>query len=221
MKYKYHYVYRITNITKVALRIYYYGVHSSNLRPENDIGVKYFSSSTNKEFIKDQKENPQNYSYKIIKAFKTREDATELEVKLHKKFNVKLHQKFYNKANQTSTGFDRTGVSSTEEHKRKIGDGNRGKSVSIETRAKNGLANSRRVTKDITRGKISKFNKGKKLSTETKQKMKKPKTKEHKVNMSKARRGIPQRRVICPHCDKEGGATNMSRYHFDKCKVIL
>ena len=125
MKQKYHYIYRIINITKVALRIYYYGVRSTNLRPENDLGNKYFSTSTNKEFIKDQKENPHNYKYKIIRVFKTRKEATELEVKLHEKFNVKLHEKFYNKANQTSTGFEITGTVKkyrplTEDHKNKI-----------------------------------------------------------------------------------------------------
>ena len=28
---------------------------------------------------------------------------------------------------------------------------------------------------------------------------------------------IPRKKSICPHCGKEG-ATNMKRYHFDKCK---
>jgi hypothetical protein len=53
--------------------------------------------------------------------------------------------------------------------------------------------------------KISKATKGKPKSEETKLKMKKPKG--------------PQPRVICPHCNKEGGKSNMDRYHFDKCKI--
>ena len=40
MKYKYHYTYRITNI---ILNLHYYGVHSTNLIPKNDIGFEYFS----------------------------------------------------------------------------------------------------------------------------------------------------------------------------------
>jgi len=28
----------------------------------------------------------------------------------------------------------------------------------------------------------------------------------------------PKEKVICPHCDKEGGKPVMMRYHFDKCK---
>jgi anaerobic selenocysteine-containing dehydrogenase len=43
--------------------------------------------------------------------------------------------------------------------------------------------------------------KGKKLSEETKEKMRKPKQK-----------------VICPYCHKECGVTQMKRWHFDNCK---
>lgn len=28
----------------------------------------------------------------------------------------------------------------------------------------------------------------------------------------------PKKTIICPHCNKEGGAGNMVRYHFDNCK---
>ena len=105
---KYHYTYRITNIKEGK---YYYGVHSCDCLPKEDIGIKYFSSFKKKEFIKDQKENPQNYKYKVIKIFSTRVEAVKHEIFLHKKFDVKLHEKFYNEANQTSTGFDTTGKS--------------------------------------------------------------------------------------------------------------
>ena len=63
---KYHYTYRITNIKD---GMYYYGVHSCDCLPQEDIGIKYFSSSK-KQFIKDQKENPQDYKYKVVKIFK-------------------------------------------------------------------------------------------------------------------------------------------------------
>ena len=114
----YHYTYRITNIKD---RMYYYGVRSCNRLPKEDIGVKYFSSSKNK-FVKDQKENPQDYKYKVVKIFSTRKEAVEHEIFLHKKFNVKLHERFYNNANQTSTGFDTAGTtySHTEETKQKM-----------------------------------------------------------------------------------------------------
>ena len=28
-----------------------------------------------------------------------------------------------------------------------------------------------------------------------------------------------KRQITCPHCNKTGGAVNMRRYHYDKCKV--
>lgn len=31
--------------------------------------------------------------------------------------------------------------------------------------------------------------------------------------------GIGQKRVMCPHCNKEGGYSVMSRWHFDNCRV--
>jgi len=101
--YKYHYVYRITNI---ITNMHYYGDRSCNCHPSEDIGIKYYSSFTNRLFKQDQKENPQDYKYKIIKIFETcREDAKQLEVDLHKKFDVKNHPKFINRANQTSSHF--------------------------------------------------------------------------------------------------------------------
>jgi len=44
---KFHYVYRITNI---ITKMYYYGDRSCDCHPSEDIGIKYFSSFTNKFF---------------------------------------------------------------------------------------------------------------------------------------------------------------------------
>ena len=53
-----YYVYRITN---TVLNKHYYGYRSCKIDPKEDLGKKYFSSSRDKEFIKDQKQNPLNY----------------------------------------------------------------------------------------------------------------------------------------------------------------
>ena len=106
--YKYHYTYRITNI---VCKRHYYGSRSTNIHPILDIGVEYFSSSRDVDFMKDQAENPSHYKYKIVKIFETsREDAIRLEVKLHDMFDVGKNPKFYNKVKQTSVGFDSTGA---------------------------------------------------------------------------------------------------------------
>jgi hypothetical protein len=105
----YHYVYRITNI---ITRKYYYGKRSTTNLPHLDIGFKYFGSPSKDIFFdlnKDQKENPSHYEYKVVARFQSAHESLSREIKLHKKFNVKDHPQFYNKANQTSTGFDTTG----------------------------------------------------------------------------------------------------------------
>ncbi len=103
----YHYVYRITNLVENK---HYYGKRSSKIHPKHDIGVKYFSSSKDRNFIADQKSNPQNYKYKIIRRFENSKSALEFEVLLHNKFDVGRNVNFYNRAKQTSSGFDTTGT---------------------------------------------------------------------------------------------------------------
>jgi hypothetical protein len=113
----YHYVYRITNIIENK---HYYGKRSSIIEPKLDLGKKYFSSSRDKEFMKDQKENPQNYKYKIIKLFNTSIEAIAYESKLHYRFDVGVNESFYNRAKQKVVGFDSTGVKFTYEQKMAI-----------------------------------------------------------------------------------------------------
>ena len=51
---------------------------------------------------------------------------------------------------------------------------------------------------------------------------KKPHTAEHKANTSAALLGkkkSPQVTLMCPCCNKVGGASNMKRYHFANCKT--
>lgn len=78
---------------------------------------------------------------------------------------------------------------------------------------------------DETKQKISKAHVGKKLSNETKQKLRdinkgKTLSAETRNKMSKARRGIVQQLVTCPHCGKKGGYSSMCRWHFDNCKLL-
>jgi hypothetical protein len=172
----YHYVYRITNLVE---KKHYYGKRSSKCDPREDLGKKYFSSSKDRTFIKDQKLNPQNYKYKIVSKFLTDELACLREIKLHSKFNVALSPNFYNKSRQTSTKFcySNLGLIRTKEFCEKISKANKGRKHSKE---------------HIEKWKISmvgKTNKGKPMSSEQKIKISeahkgKPKAPEHIENMS-------------------------------------
>jgi hypothetical protein len=84
--------------------------------------------------------------------------------------------------------------------------------------------------------------KGKPKSEETKQRMRKPKSAEHRQTMSERQKQnggngpathtaesknkikeamilLPRENKVCPHCNKEGGFLSMSRWHFDNCKL--
>ena len=56
---------------------------------------------------------------------------------------------------------------------------------------------------------ISIAHKGKPLSDEHKK----------KIGLAGLGRTFTQKKEICPHCGKTGGKTNMTRYHFDYCKL--
>ena len=155
---KHHYVYRITNTQENK---HYYGVRSSKVEPKLDLGIKYFSSSTDKEFIQEQQGNKSIFKYKIVKQFDSREEAINLEIKLHNKFNVGKNNNFYNASKQTSTGFDRGGISfkHSEETKLKIGLAHKDKIVTDETRMKLSVLHKGKVISQEHREKISKNNK--------------------------------------------------------------
>ena len=70
----------------------------------------------------------------------------------------------------------------------------------------NGSGNKGKTTSKETKAKISESLVGITRNTETRSKI------------SKAKKGVPQSKLQCPYCQKIGGSTNMTRYHFDNCK---
>lgn len=161
-----YYVYRITNIVE---RKHYYGKRKTKKNPKNDLGYSYLSSSTNKEFIEDQKSNKSNYKYKIVKVYNNPEEASKLEIRLHNKFNVGVNPNFYNKVKQTSIKFDATGFVITPEHKAKISKFFKGRKLTQEHKDK--IRDSKKYMTDATKAAISKAHRGKVLSDITKSKL--------------------------------------------------
>lgn len=107
----------------------------------------------------------------------------------------------------------RKGTNHTAESKQRISEARTGKTASLETRAK--MAISKRGNT---------YSLGHKHSIETKEKMSrsaaKIKSNSHRENISKGKKGKQQKIVVCPHCSKSGGVSNLTRYHFDNCKLI-
>lgn len=90
---KYHYVYQITEKTT---NMKYIGVRTSTIEPDHDLGVKYFSSSTVKKFIHNQKMNPNNYIYEILSTHPDRISANIEESRLLAEHHVDVNDMFYN-----------------------------------------------------------------------------------------------------------------------------
>ena len=67
--------------------------------------------------------------------------------------------------------------------------------------------------------KMSISKKGKKMSEEQKEKLRKPKTEEQKEKMKGPRYNyrVPKEKIKCPHCDIKGAPNVMKRFHFDNC----
>jgi hypothetical protein len=205
---KYNYVYRITN--KVEQK-HYYGVRGCNVEPKMDLGIKYFSSSSDKDFRDDQKNHPENYKYKIVRICSTRDEADILEIKLQKKFNVAKNESFYNKSTRTSMGFSTAGTNLSPETKQKISEAQKGVPKSDEHKQK--MSEAHKNMSDETRQKMSEAK-----TSENHPMFGKEQTPEHRQKISESRKGVPQEQVECPHCGKIGGISNMTRYHFDNCK---
>lgn len=179
-----HYVYQITN--KMDGK-YYIGVRSCEIDPGDDIGVKYFSSSKDKTFQNDQRNNPQYYLYEVIEKFETRELANKLEEVIHKRLCVSNDEMSYNLCNAPNNfnfsgriHSDKTkikmsnahkGKTLSKIHKKNIKNSHIGKRLSEKTKTKISRSHFGLKHSDDTKFKLRQINLGKNHSNETKIKM--------------------------------------------------
>ena len=102
----------------------------------------------------------------------------------------------------------------SEETRKKMSEakkGKLGKLVSEETRKKLSKSGKGRVCSEETKRKLREANKGKTIPQETIRKM---------LETRKIKGTKHSLKSTCPHCNKEGGAPQMKRWHFDNCKSI-
>lgn len=217
---RHHYVYRVTDYIRTE-KEHYYGSHTPSKRYYNhqrkitsiDLIDEFWRYRTSSKFNTLLLENKESYKVKIIKVFDNPADKIIYEAFLHQYFDVKLDDRFWNKSNQTPFGFDTTGKKNnyimTTEHKEKLYNIHKGKIVSEATKIKMKLNHA-----DVKGTKHPMF--GKKHSDEAKKKI--GEAQKGSIPWNKNIK-CPQIKVKCPHCNKEGGKSNMTRYHFNNCKV--
>lgn len=177
---KYHYTYLITNILSNKK---YIGVRSSDIDPIHDLGFKYFSSSSDSDFINEQLITPINFKYDIINIFDNRTDALQDEITLHKMYDVKNNQMFYNLQNQTSNGIDFTGKKHSESTKLKIGKASKERGISEKARQNLIWQATNRIRTDAERIKMSKSKLGNNNATGKR-------SEESIQNISKGKKGM-------------------------------
>lgn len=200
---------------------FYIGRRSSNLDPELDIGYRGSSIRWYK--------NLDQYIIKnvLIKDIIKRDiECIEKLISLENDEIVKnIDNPLCKNAHIPSKGFfSKPGYKLSEETKSKMSLNNTGKKHNPETieKIRNSiLSNPNRFRKATEEFKLrmSEIHKGKKLSDEHIEILKKPKTDEHKEKLRGPRPEYrrPKEKIKCPHCDKWGAPNVMYRFHFDRC----
>ena len=80
------------------------------LFPSLNKSREYCSSSFDKEFIKEQKENTDNFVYEILNVYDNKKEMIDKEIELHTYYNVSSNELFYNRSHQTSKKFSTHGM---------------------------------------------------------------------------------------------------------------
>lgn len=135
--------------------------------------------------------------------------------------------------NRTDGGEGTSGCILSEETKQKMSLASTGRIMTDERKKR--ISDRQKVNEKskIHREELAKKRRGMTFSEEIKQKMSMskignqnrtgiPHTEETKRIISErtsdALKGKPRKKSICPYCSQEGGAGNMTRFHFDNCK---
>lgn len=167
----------------------------------------------------------ENFKIEILTETNSKEDLDRLEKKYIKEYNSFVNQNGYN---MTDGG---EGSSPTEEVKQKLREARKDYKHSPETIEKLKKAWEKRgPVSEEARQNMSKAAKGKPkgpFSEEHKRKLTEARRKRgsysektrRKMSESMKGKNKIQKKVKCPHCPKSGGQSNMSRYHFDNCKL--
>jgi group I intron endonuclease len=178
----------------------------------------------------------QNFKFEIIENFKNieKEFLNEREKFWINKDNTNNEDFGYN---LTIGGDGTPGYKQSEEAKRKIGDFNRGKFVSIEKREKMSNFQKGKVVSELSRKKQSESISGEKNhfygkhhTEESKNKISNSLSGEKHPQYGKKQSsetikkkvisltGKPHKRIICEYCNKETDDRNYHRWHGTKCK---
>ena len=198
----------------------YIGKRACDCLPEED--VKYFGSFVDETF---------KPKHKIILSsdYSTPCELAEDEIILHDFYDVARNPHFVNRAKATSTGFDTTGTTLTDETKLRIGEARRGKTHTKQAKLRIGEARRGKTHTDEAKRKIgealageknSRF--GKTLTDETKQKMREAQTGKKRTDSTRQKLREANTGEKNPMYGKTGENNPMfGKTHTDEIKQLL
>lgn len=193
------YVYRITN--KITNEFYYgyrYKNQSLGIQPEDDLWIKYFTSSNRiKNDLNQYGKNSfiTEIIYKNVDSVKCWQQE---QILIKENWgDPKLINGKYHDPNSNVEIYRRVNIL-TEETKRKMSIAGKGRPKSEEHKRKIALANTGNVGSAQKRSKISAARKGK----------------------SPSNKGVTPPKFQCLHCGEVVSNGNLRRWHGDRCKLV-
>jgi hypothetical protein len=193
------YVYKIINtITNEFYIGYRYRNQKLNRKPEDDLWIKYFTSSNRiKSDIKIYGKN--NFKTEVLFT-----NVDSLECWKHEQILIKenwkndlLINRKYHDPNSNVEHYRRNNFF-TEETKNKMSIAGKGRPKSEEHKKKISIANTGNIGSEQKRKKISEARKGKPASN----------------------KGVSPSKFLCQHCNKLASRANLNKWHNDNCKSI-
>ena len=198
---------------------FYIGYREANIDPGPIDLPKYRTSS------KKVKPKFEEFNWEILAEFDTGDDAYKFEQQLiHENWKnpLSLNQNCQFNDKQRIKGGAKKGTKyppRSEQHKKNMSLSMTGKKLGPQS------AEQRAVTSAALKGKIRSEEHKKNLSKSLTGLKKRPQTVEERAKKSLAlkgrpnkTKGIPVKKVACPHCNTVGGTGVMRRWHFDNCK---
>lgn len=154
--------------------------------------------------------------------FDNQEDCTDFALFFSEEMDIVKSDKWANLRDENGIDGWPIGQHQTEESKKQISDKMKIKMTGIvhsdATRVKMSESAKLRISSSETCKKISMSNKNRIFSTEHLSNLKisnQNHSDEKRLKLSIS----AKRQTICPYCSKIGAISNMTRYHFDKCKL--
>lgn len=205
-------------ITHISTGVHYYGVQYKSTAVPEDLGVKYFSSSKIlKKLIKE--EGIENFTFQVRQIFDTKEEALNWERKFLTRVDAANSPMWFNLRN--GSGNNSGGYSLSKVTRQRM---SKPKSESHKKKLKEHLDNKRKIPEWTHKRKVqhaeamrgNTINLGRKHGSYSEER--RQAISDGLMGNKNGAKPHTMKKVVCPHCGKEGSGGNMTRYHFDKCK---